>query len=126
MKPKQQEKPQFAHYCNACIFLGSVEIQEDNGYGVHFDLWWCADQRKKEGQSDRSSVICRHADDGPEYFSSHPPECFADPEGYIEMMDKREHPYAFAMARAAAMGLYTGPYADRFKDVRAGRMGGAR
>jgi len=107
--------PVFTHDCDRCLFLGTVRTK-DQSYGGTWDLWWCPDTRKGEGH-DHSSVICRYGNEGPEYSSSMTPECAADPQQFIEMMELHERPYVFNMARAVKAGLYNGPWKGHFKDA---------
>jgi hypothetical protein len=53
------------------------------------------------------SVIGRYGSEGPDYAASHPPEAFADAEGYVK---QAEHWYREAMTRAKARGLYAGRF----------------
>lgn len=107
-------KPVFTHDCTRCVFLGTLNTK-DQSYGGVWDLYWCP-RLGVPGAADASSVICRFGNEGPQYSSSLPPECFGEPLQFIEMMKKHERPYVYNMARAVKAGLYTGPYADQFKD----------
>lgn len=112
---KDKTEPSFIHDCSRCIFLGNVKTNQQ-GYGDSWDLWWCP-KVSVPGAANSSSVICRYGNDGHEYSSSLPPECFASPLESIDLFKKHERPYIFAMARAAKLGLYNGPYKEYFTDA---------
>jgi hypothetical protein len=122
------DKPRFTHDCSACVFLGQSD---------EYDLWWCPDREGTAGEL--ASVILRHADDGPEYYSSHPPGAFAGAEEVLQQkadhangvfseklkqdfeqrtldhIQRNDRAYLKLMGEAVARGLYTGKFAHKFR-----------
>lgn len=109
------QSPMFIHDCDRCIFLGHVKTK-DQSYGGEWDLWWCP-KDSVPGAANTSSVICRYGNEGHEYSSSLPPECFAEPELVIALARQHERPYILNMAMAVKAGLYHGPYKEHFRDA---------
>ena len=98
--------PHHTHDCDRCVHFGTVDWE-----GIPADLYWCA----KPEHPSLDSVLVRYGSNGPEYWSAHPPEAFADPEGFISSLRERNHPALVLYARAAEAGLYKGPHASAFR-----------
>lgn len=82
--------PRFTHNCDHCRWLGRFE---------QVDLWWCPNPVVEN----LDSVIARYGSAPHEYAASHPPAAFADPEGYLRIVERWYHE---ALKRAQAAGLY--------------------
>jgi hypothetical protein len=100
-------KPTHKHDCDRCIYLGSlikelragpIVITSDNV----IDCYWC----KNTDNPNLSSIIGRYSSDGPDYASSHPPECFA---GGIDILQCSDRWYLFALLQAIRLNLYNLP-----------------
>lgn len=97
--------PRYRHDCDRCRFLGRYAQPKRRHVGVpedavtEVDLYWCLSPSTPE----LDSVIARFGDDGPEYAASHPPDCFADPIGYVRTCEPW---YLRALERAKCLGFY--------------------
>lgn len=90
------KKPRHTHDCEKCIFLGR---SDDSKEGAQIDVYWCVSPSMRS----LDSVIGRFGSDGPDYFSSHPPEAMSDPSGYLDIAKRW---YLFALAKATLLGIY--------------------
>lgn len=101
-------KPKFTHDCERCVFLGHVKsrLEPEDESQEAIDIYWCKSPRIQS----LDSVIGRYSCDGPDYYSSHPPEAFAGPEEYLARAGRW---YLFALVQAARKGLYNFPAVKR-------------
>jgi hypothetical protein len=51
-----RSKPLFVHDCDSCLFLGNPHKKE-------YDIYFCP-------QCDGGSIVIRHGDEGPDYYST--------------------------------------------------------
>lgn len=58
--------PKYKHDCDACLFLGEIEVR-----GQHYDIYTCMAEWPKKQADERGEVglIARYGDGGPEYAS---------------------------------------------------------
>lgn len=82
------QKQHYQHDCNKCIYLGDYTLKD-----TIYDLYWC------DSSILGASLISRYDNEGPDYFSSHTPDCFAAgfQPGPLELQ---------ILSRALLKGLY--------------------
>jgi hypothetical protein len=96
-------KPKHKHDCTHCVFLGTYldnKVNNIQGTRDEIDCYWC----DKPDFPSLSSILGRYGSEGPEYFSYHPPEAFADKH----FLERAQAWYLYAMLKATLMGLYKG------------------
>jgi hypothetical protein len=99
--------PHHQHDCDHCISLGSA-IHD----GKPVDFYWHIDKAHRS----LDSVLVRFSSEGADYWSGHPPEAFAGPESFVQLLYEHDRPAVECFRRAIEKGIYTGPWAHLFNN----------